>query len=267
MGRRNVQEVRPTTVAGKYYPADAEFLAKMVDEYLGAAPEESEVPKAVIAPHGGYIYSGPVAGSAFRNWMGHAPVERVVVIGPSHFYDFPGIALPDTSVFVTPLGELEVDLEAAEALKRFNFIQVFEGAHEPEHAIEVELPFLQKLFEGMKIVPLVTGSTSADQVARVIDLVWGGPETLIVVSSDLSHYHDYGSAQRYDAAAARMIESFDFTQLTADQACGHQSIRGLLKVAMKREMRCVVRDLRNSGDTAGPTSEVTGYGAFHFFEL
>ena len=152
MGRRNVQEMRPAAAAGRFYPADAEFLAKVVDEYLGAAPEENELPKAIIAPHSGFIYSGSVAGSAFRNWIGPAQAQRVVLIGPSHFYDFPGIALPDASVFVTPLGELEVDLEAADTIRNFNFVQVFEAAHEPEHALEVELPFLQRLFDRPKII-------------------------------------------------------------------------------------------------------------------
>lgn len=270
MGRRNVQEIRPAAVAGKYYPADAEFLSKSIDKFLaaeGTHPETSDIPKAIIAPHSGYIYSGPIAGAAFRAWIGNSRAERVLIVGPSHFYDFPGIALPDTSIFVTPLGELEVDLDAVEALRRIRNVHVFEAPHEGEHTIEVELPFVQRLFEGVKIVPLVTGATNEEQVSKVIEAAWGGPETLIVISSDLSHYLDYGTARRVDAATARIIENFDFKQVTADQACGYQAIRGFLKLALKREMRCEVRNLRNSGDTSGGTNEVTGFGAFHFFEL
>jgi MEMO1 family protein len=267
MGRRNLQEVRAPAGAGKFYPADPEFLRKVLDGYLNADEEDGEIPKAVIAPHSGYIYSGPVAGRAFRAWREATHIRRVVLIGPSHSYDFPGLALPDATVFSTPLGEVEVDAASVRQLNRLGFIRVFEAAHEPEHCLEVQLPFLQQLFASFQIVPLVTGTTSPEQVARVLDLVWGGRETLIVVSSDLSHYQDYATARRRDAVTARMIECFDHAQLNADQACGADAIRGFLNTALKREMRCVIRDLRNSGDTAGMASEVVGFGAFQFFEL
>jgi MEMO1 family protein len=268
MGSKNVQEARPAMAAGKFYPADPEFLGKVVDDYLHAGAEtEGELPKAVIAPHSGFIYSGPVAGSAFRAWRDAHEIHRVVLIGPSHLYEFPGLALPDATVFSTPLGEIEVDVDCTEELKKLSFIRVFEGAHEPEHSLEVELPFLQKLFTNFTIVPIVTGVTEPEQVATALGVVWGGPETLIVVSSDLSHYHSYAGAKRDDAVTARMIESLDYRELTPDRACGAHAIRGLLKTALNREMRCELRDLRNSGDTAGIESEVIGFGAFHFFEL
>jgi MEMO1 family protein len=266
MGKPTVQEIRPAAGAGRFYPAEPEFLAKTVDHYLGEPVAGEEPPKAIIAPHGGYIYSGAVAGSAFRCWRKFPGVERVVLIGPSHFYDFPGLALPDASVFVTPLGELELDRTAAQSLRRLDFVRVFEAAHEPEHAIEVELPFVQRLFGEPKIIPLITGTADVAHVAKALDLVWGESETVIVVSADLSHYLDYGSAQRCDAVTARMIENFDYTKLTADQSCGYRAIRGFLKTALMRELRCVTSDLRNSGDTIGLTTEVIGYGAFQFFE-
>lgn len=270
MGRRNVQEVRPAVNAGKFYPADPEFLGKVLDGYLQAedvGPELPQIPKAVIVPHSGYIYSGAIAGAAFRAWRGAEGIERVVLMGPSHTYDFSGFALPDTSVFLTPLGEVEVDARAVRELKRLSFVRVFEAAHEPEHSLEVELPFLQKLFGEVQIIPLITGTVSAEQVVQALDFIWGGNETVIVVSSDLSHYHDYATAQRSDAVTARMIESFDYMQLTADQACGCEAIRGFLKTGLRREMRCETRDLRNSGDTAGMEAEVIGFGAFQFFDL
>lgn len=263
----SVQEIRPAAHAGTLYPADRDFLAKVVDNYCRVVDEApDEHPKAIIAPHGGFVYSGSTAGSAYRGWTENKEVRRVVLIGPSHTFDFPGVALPDTTVFVTPLGELQVDRETAEKLEKFSFVRRFEAAHHPEHSIEVQLPFVQRLFGGVAIVPLVTGRVDSKQVSALIDSVWGGAETVFVISSDLSHHQSFETALKMDQSTARAIQEFRYAVITVDQACGYRAIRGFLQAAIKREMRCVLKDLKNSGET-GPENEVTGYGAFQFFEL
>jgi MEMO1 family protein len=273
MVHEHVQETRPAALAGKYYPAEREFLASVVDRYLLAArpcptaSPDGASPKAIIAPHGGYIFSGAVAGSAFAAWKGDAgQIERVVIIGPSHYYDFPGLALPGTGGFETPFGVAAVDEDWADLLEKLTSVRTFAAAHETEHSVEVQIPFLQRMLGDVKIVPLITGSASHLQVAAAVEKLWGGRETRFVISSDLSHYLDYGAAQRVDRQTAELIENLDYRKLTAEQACGAQAIRGFLRAALEREMTCHPVDLRNSGDTVGATDEVIGYGAFHFFE-
>jgi AmmeMemoRadiSam system protein B len=239
----------------------------VVDGFIAGAGQsiEEQVPKVIIAPHGGYVFSGRIAGKAFGGWKG-TTVRRVVLIGPSHSYDFPGIALPDTSVFATPLGELHVDREAIGRVEKFAFVRRFEAAHHPELSLEVQLPFIQRLFGEPSIIPLVTGSTDSGQVGKVLDTLWGGPETVFVISSDLSQRRPYELVQKLDYTTARAIASLRHHMITGEQACGYRAIRGLLQVAIKREMRCVVAELGNSGNVGG-TDEVTGYGAFQFFEI
>jgi MEMO1 family protein len=262
----NVQEIRVAAHAGILYPADGEFLAKVVDGYIQAAKPSSEeiCPKAIITPHGGYVYSGRIAGMAFAPWK-HMEVERVVVIGPSHIYDFDGIAVPDTSVFTTPLGELQIDKKSTDQLEKFSFVRRFEAAHHPELSIELQLPFIQRLFGSPLIVPLVTGKADSRVVTAALNAVWGEAETVIVVSSDLSRFHDFETAQRIDGNTSRLIQEFRHSLVTVDQACGFRAIRGLLQCAVKREMRCVPAGLGNSG-AVGELNEVTGYGAFHFYQ-
>lgn len=262
----SVQEIRPAAHAGTLYPADCDFLGKVVDNYIGRGEWEADQwPKAIIAPHGGYVYSGAVAGSAYGGWR-NASVQRVVIIGPSHSFEFPGVALPDTSVFLTPLGELQVDREVAGQLERFSFVRRFEAAHYPEHSIEVQLPFIQRLFGDVAIVPLVTGRVDSRQVSTIIDSIWGGPETVFVISSDLSQFQSLESVKKFDKNTAVAIEEFRYPVITVDQACGFRAIRALLQVAIKREMRSQLKELRHSGEV-GSGGEVTGFGGFQFFEL
>jgi len=266
-GLGNALNLRIPAHAGQYYPADAGFLEKVVDEYLTDGGTVSEIPKAVIAPHAGFIHSGRIAGKAFAVWKAQeVRARRVVLIGPSHYYDFPGIALPDSTRFQTPLGEVQVDPAADDLKRKFRYVRVFEAAHYPEHALEVLLPFLQRAVPGAKIVPLITGRTEMSQVSAVIEEIWGGADTLLVISSDLSHNHPYEIAQKVDRQTARAIVEFDFSRLTADQACAYQAMRGFLKAAIRKEMRCSLLELRNSADASGDMSLVTGFGAFHFFE-
>jgi AmmeMemoRadiSam system protein B len=236
---------------------------------VSAAPanHRPKAPKAVIAPHAGYVYSGPIAASAFSTLSRSADsIRRVVLLGPSHFVAFRGLALPGHERLATPLGEVAVDPAGAAAVLRLPQVRVYPEAHQREHSLEVELPFLQvALGEEWSVVPLVVGEAPAEEVGEVIDALWDGAETVVVVSSDLSHYLDDASAQRADRATADAVVRLD-GPLESRQACGARPINGLLHVARRRGMRCELLDLRNSADTAGDPSRVVGYGAFAFYD-
>lgn len=255
--------IRPPAVAGSFYPAKPVVLSETVDRLLAAAsPPHRRFPAAaVIAPHAGYVYSGAVAASAFRGWQGAAP-RRVVVIGPAHYVPFRGIAVPGHTAFRTPLGEIAVDREAVAAVSRLPAVVGADRPHAPEHALEVELPFLQRtLPHGFLLVPLVVGDATPAEVAVVLDRLWDDA-TLVVVSSDLSHYHDHVTATRLDAATAARIEALDAEAIGPSDACGWLAVAGLLRLARERGLGVQRLDLRNSGDTAGGRAQVVGYGAW-----
>ncbi|RMH17863.1 MAG: AmmeMemoRadiSam system protein B [Acidobacteria bacterium] len=257
---------RPPAVAGTFYPDDAWTLRRMVDDYLAAGRDEVEprgTLKAVIAPHAGYLYSGPVAGSAFAAFGDPQRIARVVVIGPSHHVAFRGLALPPADRFTTPFGSVPIDLEAAGELRQLPQVTVDALPHAREHALEVELPFLQRLIGDFELVPLVVGRASPAEVAQVLDRLWGGDETRFVISSDLSHFLDYDTARRVDAATARTIRNLG-GPLDPSQACGAAAINGFTPLARQRGLEVSALDLRNSGDTAGGRDRVVGYGAFSF---
>jgi AmmeMemoRadiSam system protein B len=255
--------VRQPAVAGMFYPDDPRELRGLVSQYLAAAETAGGVPKAIIAPHAGYIYSGPVAASAYALLKAaRGAISRVVLLGPAHRLAFSGLALPSSDFFATPLGDVPIDREAVAALKNLPQVQVLDAAHAREHSLEVHLPFLQEALGEFRLVPLVAGDASAAQVGEVLERLWGGPETLIVISSDLSHYHDYQTARRMDAVTSRAIESLRFEDLDFDAACGRVPVSGLLYVARQRGLSIRTLDLRNSGDTAGPRDQVVGYGAY-----
>jgi AmmeMemoRadiSam system protein B len=221
----------------------------------------------VIAPHAGYGYSGPVAGNAFASLGREASsIRRVVVIGPAHFVPIRGLALPSADAFGTPLGDVPLDGEGIEAIRDLPQVQVADAPHRPEHALEVELLFLQTVLGDFGLVPLVVGGATPQEVAKVLDRLWGGPETLLVISSDLSHYEPYERARAHDAATAAAIERLDFADLGPRDACGWLPIAGLLIEARRRGVQAVRLDLRNSGDTAGGRDQVVGYGAWAFRE-
>lgn len=252
-------------MAGLFYPDNARQLRSAVVEHVARAEPSGPVPKALIAPHAGYQYSGPVAGSAYAAIAPRRDaIERVVLIGPSHRVGFAGLALPDASAFATPLGEVALDRAALDRVRGLPQIIVSSHAHRQEHSLEVHLPFLQEMLGPFSLVPLLTGDAAPSEVGAVIDLLWGGPETLIVVSSDLSHYHDYTTASRMDAATSAAIEALRHDAIADDQACGAVAIRGLLWAARPRGLRARTLDLRNSGDTAGSRDRVVGYGAYAF---
>jgi hypothetical protein len=255
-------KIRPPAAAGLFYAGDPRRLQATVSDLLGAVKRSaSVVPKALIAPHAGYVYSGPVAAEAFAMLRERAQsIKRVVLIGPAHFVPVRGIAAPTVDGFETPLGCVPVDRDALSAVA--GLVIETDAPHAPEHSLEVELPFLQALLSSFAVVPLVIGEAKAQDVAEVLRRLWGGPETLIVVSSDLSHYHDYGTARRIDAATAAAIERAEWESLGPDQACGFLAIAGLLAETSRRRLAPQRLALCNSGDTAGGRDRVVGYGAW-----
>ncbi len=257
--------VRPPAVAGTFYPSEPRRLRGEVAACLAAAPEpEPPFPRAVVAPHAGYVYSGPVAGSAFRAVAPLAGrVRRVVVLGPSHYVAFRGLALPVAERFRTPLGEVAVDAAARAELAGLPQVATDNRPHEREHALEVELPFLQSVLGAFTLVPLTVGDASAAEVAEVIERLWS-EDTLVVVSTDLSHYLDYETAAARDRATSEAIVALDETRIGELDACGRHPLRGLLVAARRRGLRARELDLRSSGDTAGPRDRVVGYGAYAF---
>jgi AmmeMemoRadiSam system protein B len=257
--------IRPAAVAGLFYPESPARLQGDVDRFLAEATVRPRpTPKAIIAPHAGYVYSGAIAGSAFRALAG-LPVRRVVLLGPSHRVAFAGIALPGAQAFATPLGTVPVDADLVAAVAGLPGVFPYPEAHAEEHALEVELPFLQRLLGDFTMLPLVVGEAGAAAVAAVLDAVWGGEETAIVVSSDLSHYLPAPQAERVDRQTAESILRLS-GPLDPFQACGAQPINGLLAVAERRGLLPELLDLRHSGDTAGDRRRVVGYGAFAFAE-
>jgi AmmeMemoRadiSam system protein B len=266
---------RRPAVAGMFYPGQGETLRSEVRAFLEeartrAASSRSEGaetrvgrPKALIAPHAGYVYSGPIAASAYALLLPFRDsIRRVVLLGPAHRYPLRGLAASSAESFGTPLGEVPVDREAVAEALELEEVELLDQAHEGEHSLEVHLPFLQSVLGDFSLVPLLVGDVSPEAVAGVLRLLWGGPETLVVVSSDLSHYLPYARANRMDAETARAIEEMRLEDLGYEQACGRIPVAGLLLRAREEGLgvRCV--DLRNSGDTAGSLSQVVGYGSF-----
>ena len=258
--------MRRPAVAGTFYPSDERSLRVLLRRCFDDAvppPLSAPVPTALVVPHAGYVYSGPIAASAYLRLVpGRGTIRRVVLLGPSHRVPFSGIARSGAHAWATPLGEVAVDADASGALAPFPFVRVLDVAHADEHCLEVQLPFLQTVLDEFSVVPLVVGDASVDEVAAVIDALWRGPDTLVVVSTDLSHYHRYADAIRMDARTARAI-----AELRSD---GHRGRGGLRLVAAPRPAAHRRRstagdrklDLRNSGDTAGDKNRVVGYGAF-----
>ena len=257
---------RPAAVAGFFYPGDAAALAAEVTSYLAAARagRGSAAPKAIIAPHAGYIYSGPIAASVYARLAPlRGVVRRVVLAGPAHRVHVAGAAIPSVDAFSSPLGAVRLDRAALDDLATLPFVETSDRAHAQEHSLEVHLPFLQSVLGDFSLVPLVVGDASPDEMAALFDRVWGGDETLVVVSSDLSHYLPYRAAQERDSRTAQAIVELE-ARLIPDEACGAAPINGLLTAARRRTLGAELVDRRNSGDTAGDRARVVGYGAFAF---
>lgn len=261
-----MNQIREPAVAGLFYPDDPRQLQQQLEYFMGAERAAPDHPKALIVPHAGYVYSGSVAASAYRTLAGmHGRITRVLLLGPAHRVAFSGLAATGMTHFSTPLGLVRIDRNAVQSLLTLPQVRIIEEAHREEHSLEVQLPFLQTLLgEEFSLVPLVVGDADGASVAEVIETLWGGEETLIVISSDLSHYHDYATAQRLDSATSRAIEQLDADAIDFDQACGRNPVSGLLLAARRHHLHAATLDQRNSGDTAGGRDRVVGYGAYAF---
>ena len=256
---------RPAAVAGRFYPADPAELAAVVDAALHEVePRAPELPpKALIVPHAGYLYSGPIAASAYARLVPHrARIRRVVLLGPAHFVPVAGLAVSGAAAFRTPLGTVAVDDELRRRVLELPQVEVDDRAHAREHSLEVQLPFLQRVLDRFTILPLLAGHPTPAETADVLARVWDAPEALLVVSSDLSHYHDYVTAAARDGRTAAAIVARDVDGIDVEDACGSAAVRGLLALARRRDLTVRLLDLRSSGDTEGPRDEVVGYGAF-----
>ncbi len=267
-GNVELLRVKPAAVAGMFYPSDPGTLRTQVAEFLQHARKVTAAPpKAVIAPHAGYRYSGPVAGSAYAPLRALAgTVTRVMLLGPAHRVGFRGVAVSTAEAFNTPLGAVAVDADAIRLARGFPFVAERDAAFAEEHSLEVHLPFLIETLRSFRLVPLLVGDAEPEDVGRLIDALWGGPETLIVISSDLSHFHDYDTACRRDAVTSKAIESLDYAAIGYGDACGRNAVNGLLYLAKGRGLSAQTIDLRNSGDTAGGRDRVVGYGAYLLHE-
>jgi MEMO1 family protein len=257
--------IRPPAVAGGFYPDAPAVLSAMIDGFLADARVEPVAAKAIAVPHAGYVYSGPIAATAYagvRHLAGQ--VRRVVLLGPAHRYGFVGIAVPSADGLATPLGVVPVDRAGVDTALTVDGVQTLDRAFDGEHALEVQLPFILRSLPEAAVVPLIVGDATPEQVEAVLTALWGGPETLIVVSTDMSHYHDYRTARRRDLTTAQAIEKAEADAIDGGDACGSRALAGLLRRARALDLRVTARDLRTSGDTAGDKTRVVGYGAFSF---
>lgn len=268
-----MNQVRQPAVAGYFYESEKELLHDDINSMLINARHEATeatvagtLPKAIIVPHAGYIYSGPVAASAYaRLAPGHDQIKRVILLGPVHRVPVRGLALPGADIFATPLGNITIDQEAIELIENYSQVITSATAHAQEHSLEVHLPFLQSVLDDFKLLPLAVGDASPAEVAEVLEALWGGPETLIVISSDLSHFLPYKSAQVVDSETVQNILNLQGS-LSHEQACGGTPLNGLILSARQHHLKPQLLDLRNSGDTAGDKNRVVGYASFEFME-
>ncbi len=258
--------IREPAVAGLFYTDQPSQLRRYIEALLHADPSGPGRPKALIVPHAGYRYCAAIAANAYR-LLKHCrgTITRVVLVGPAHRLAFAGLAASAMDFFSTPLGRVKLDRAALESLLPLASVHINEEAHCQEHSLEVQLPFLQTLLgEDFSLIPLLVGEASAESVAELLEHLWGGPETLLLISSDLSHYYDYRSARELDLATSRAIERLDPEGIGCHQACGRIPINGLLVAAGHHQLHATTLDLRNSGDTAGGRDRVVGYGAYAF---
>lgn len=260
-------QVRPPAVAGMFYPADKLSLKRDINDYLqnveNTKVKNSQAIKALVVPHAGYIYSGPIAASAYQQIIPlKNKINRVVLLGPSHRVAFNGLAIPNSRFFNTPLGDIPIDQRAIQMLSELPQVIVSDQAHKDEHSLEVQLPFLQEILSDFSLVPLVVGEAERHDVAEVINLLWGDEHTLFVISTDLSHFHEYYEAQNIDQATSDAIVNLKPDLISYDGACGRNGLKGMLTVAEEKNLSIDLLDLRNSGDTAGDKSRVVGYGAY-----
>lgn len=267
-GKKTMTVIRPPAVAGMFYPGTAPELRSEISRLLGSVSGgDGPVPKAVIAPHAGYRFSGAIAAEAYARFKpARDIIKRVILLGPCHRVAVRGLAAPSAEFFSTPLGDVPVDREAIRSISDLPQVSEFDETHAEEHSLEVHLPFLQEVLDDFSLVPLVVGDSTNAEVAEVLEALWGSDETAIVISSDLTHYLDYDTAREADQRTCKAIENLDPDAIGRDQACGRVPVKGLLTIAARKRMNVETVDLRNSGDTAGPKDRVVGYGAWVFEE-
>lgn len=262
-------EIRQPAVAGTFYQDNPPQLQIDLESMLENADSQDLDPgsiKALIVPHAGYVYSGPVAATAYKLLRSRRQqIKRVVLLGPNHRVPLQGIAAPESQIFRTPLGDISLDLDALAAIKDLSGMVVREDAHTLEHSLEVQLPFLQTVLDEFVLIPLVVGNAGAETVAAVLNELWGNEDTLIVISSDLSHFLPYAAARTKDRNTTKLIEQLN-SSLVGEQACGCHPLNGLLKLAEEKELSITTLDLRNSGDTAGSHDQVVGYGSYAVYQ-
>lgn len=261
-----MNQIRQPAVAGMFYPADKQLLKDDIHQYLNQAHGEQVIsPKAIVVPHAGYIYSGPIAASAYKQIIPLKDIiTRVVLLGPSHRVAFTGLAVPESDVFNTPLGNISIDQKGIQLLAGMPQVIASDQAHREEHSLEVQLPFLQEILGEFSLIPLVVGDAERHEVAEVINRLWGDEHTLIVISTDLSHYHEYSEAKQLDRTTSDAIENLKPDLISYDDACGRNGLKGMMTVAEEKNLSVDILDLRNSGDTAGDKNRVVGYGAYVF---
>ena len=258
--------IREPAVAGLFYPENTRVLQTLLSELLDNSIARDITPRAIIAPHAGYVYSGEVAASAYKLLQPMKDkIRRIVLLGPTHRVAVHGCAVSSADYFRTPLGDIAIDTNAVQALLNNPNVQLSDMAHQDEHSLEVHLPFLQTVLDKFSLVPIAVGDMDASAVMEVLEFFWDDPATFFVISSDLSHFHDYRTAQDIDQQTTIAIEQLQFGTITGEMACGTYPVNGLLKFAKKHNLRCKTLDLRNSGDTEGDKNRVVGYGAYAFY--
>jgi MEMO1 family protein len=261
--------VRPAAVAGTFYPGTAKELGETVIGLLNNSGTDLDmpVPKAIVAPHAGYVYSGSMAAKAYARLIpARGQISRVVLLGPCHRVAIRGLALSSAEVFTTPLGNVRIDKDACEAIEALPQVDIIDATHKDEHSLEVHLPFLQQVLGDFLLVPLVVGDCGNEHIAEVLDMLWGGPETLIVISTDLTHFLDYDTARQIDARTCEAIENMETGAIEREQACGRIPLKGFLTLAKRRGMNVETLGVNNSGDTAGSKDRVVGYGSWAIHE-
>jgi AmmeMemoRadiSam system protein B len=259
------QNKRAAAVAGAFYSGDKESLRQDLTRLLSDTTPAPELAKAYVLPHAGYVYSGPIAATGYKDMTRENTkgIKRVLLLGPAHRVAFEGIASVSVEYFQTPLGDIPIDNQSLRTIENeFPFVQPIDFAHQQEHSLEVHLPFLQHTLKSFSLIPLVIGDVSPEDVAMVIKHFWNESDTLIIVSSDLSHFLSYEEASRLDQETSHYIESGEYLKLNGHRACGYKGIQGLLLAARDEQRRVKTIDLKNSGDTAGSHDEVVGYGAY-----
>lgn len=262
-----MMSVKQAAVAGTFYPDDPKILREtlqnlLCSSVLGSLPQ----PKAMIVPHAGYIFSGPVAANAYKVLANMAHIKHIVLIGPSHYVAVDGAVLPTQQLFRTPLGDISVNLEFVSKLLKLPQVGLLDEAFSREHSLEVQLPFLQMSLNDFTITPVLVGRVDKQVVATILEQFWQREDTLFIISSDLSHYHDYKTALARDQQTMQAILNLDADALAVDQACGCFAIKGLLHFAKQHHLHAQLIDMRNSGDTKGDKTRVVGYGAVHFYQ-